>query len=89
MLIQEQCVEQNWCVQMLIVGSCFSYNAMDSDEMSFSAGDVLDLEEEGEWWWRDEVMECFWQTNQSMECMIAKWCVEGGGSTAWKINVTD
>lgn len=44
---------------MLIVGSCFSYNAMDSDEMSFSAGDVLDLEEEGEWWWRDEVMECF------------------------------
>ncbi|XP_045106073.1 unconventional myosin-Ie-like isoform X2 [Portunus trituberculatus] len=30
------------------VRALFDYNARDSDEMSFSAGDVLDLEEEGE-----------------------------------------
>ncbi|XP_063888652.1 unconventional myosin-Ie-like [Scylla paramamosain] len=40
------------CVQILIVGLSLSYNAMDSDEMSFSAGDVLNLEKEDPsgWW---------------------------------------
>lgn len=26
-----------------------SYNALDTDELSFEAGDILDLEKEGEW----------------------------------------